>query len=281
MLVNIQSQILHPIIKEKMKEAFKDDKMMQRFADEMSENSFIPSDIKGIMYCASLNPHLDTSPSINLDHFLSRVKLTNRIDKRNRKFNSVIHGRRSKLDELTYTEQQDLSVEQRWELDEQQTNIYSFTSYGVCDNPEQVYIRYKFLEKELEEYCIFLTPIFKEHQPSEGGWRWEKWGQYIGNKESKADYLYDEPDIDVVFVFSVNKINRNEPVYTSECGIKLIEDRFHFDVVDKNDVELGSIMEDKESGWWKVGYHKNPFFYSQSDEFEDILPLLKNCLGIT
>lgn len=48
-----------------------------------------------------------------------------------------------------------------------------------------------------------------------GGWRWEKWGPYIGTQRSVADYLHDEPDIDYVYTFHVYKeLSQNS---TTQC----------------------------------------------------------------
>ena len=38
-------------------------------------------------------------------------------------------------------------------------------------------------------------------------WRWHKWGPYIGTKEPKCEYLYDEPEIDKVVIFELYEIS--------------------------------------------------------------------------
>ncbi|AXH72646.1 MAG: hypothetical protein [Caudoviricetes sp.] len=81
----------------------------------------------------------------------------------------------------------------------------TFSSYGVCDNYEQILNLYDF-EKDPRKFAIFLTPISKKHEPKEGGWRWERWGMYIGNQKSTADYLYYEEYIDMIFVYSIIEI---------------------------------------------------------------------------
>lgn len=89
---------------------------------------------------------------------------------------------------------------------------------GVSDNLDQIdeYIKTKineyekYYQSELEEieYVVKVTPILKSHEPETGGWRWSKWGEYIGTRESEAEYLYDEPEIDTIFVFSVIVLER-------------------------------------------------------------------------
>lgn len=91
--------------------------------------------------------------------------------------------------------------------------------YGVCDNASQVMDYYDALYKEHEDYMkekkfvILLSPMFKEDQPESGGWRWHKWGQYIGKFKPKHEYLYDEEGIDFVYCFKILEIeeckNRN------------------------------------------------------------------------
>lgn len=50
-----------------------------------------------------------------------------------------------------------------------------------------------------------MTSIYKNQQPPVGGWRWHKWGSYIGTYESKHEYLYDE-DIDMIYVYHIYEI---------------------------------------------------------------------------
>ena len=85
-------------------------------------------------------------------------------------------------------------------------------NYGVCDNASQALDYYDSLYKQHEDYMknkkfiILLSPMFKEDQPKNGGWRWHKWGQYIGKYESKCEYLYDEEGIDYVYCFTILEI---------------------------------------------------------------------------
>ena len=85
-------------------------------------------------------------------------------------------------------------------------------NYGVCDHASQVLDYYDYLYKQHEEYMkdkkfvVLLTPMFKEDQPESGGWRWHKWGQYIGKYEPKCEYLYDEEGVDYVYCFTILEI---------------------------------------------------------------------------
>lgn len=75
--------------------------------------------------------------------------------------------------------------------------------YGVCDDPNQLMSHPVFSWAQSSDLKIVfgVYPIRKSDQPPQCGWRWEKWGEYIGVRERRADYLYDEPEIDVVWVF--------------------------------------------------------------------------------
>lgn len=82
-----------------------------------------------------------------------------------------------------------------------------YGEYGVCDSPEQ------FLETDLglwiaaepnRKFLVSMARINKSEQSPQGGWRWHKWGEYIGLKEPQYEYIYDEgDDIESVCCFSV------------------------------------------------------------------------------
>lgn len=76
-------------------------------------------------------------------------------------------------------------------------------SYGVCDNYEQIIEKYKILTTSESLFSIVITPMIKNEQPESGGWRWHKWGSYIGEHEITSEYLYDEEDIEKVYVFHI------------------------------------------------------------------------------
>jgi len=78
------------------------------------------------------------------------------------------------------------------------------SSYGVCDNYEQVIEQYGLIESE-GNFTVSITPMYKKNQSENGGWRWHKWGGYIGVQEPTCEYLYDEPDIELVYVFQIHK----------------------------------------------------------------------------
>lgn len=77
-------------------------------------------------------------------------------------------------------------------------------SYGVADTVEQVKEHYAHVIANPDvQICIALMPVFKSNEPEHGGWRWHKWGEYIGTHKPQCEYLYNEPDIDMVLCFHV------------------------------------------------------------------------------
>lgn len=77
-------------------------------------------------------------------------------------------------------------------------------SYGVCDDVANLLAVYPELEAPGREFVVRMTPILKANQESSGGWRWHKWGEYIGHQSpSGCEYLYDEPTIEKVYCFSI------------------------------------------------------------------------------
>lgn len=90
---------------------------------------------------------------------------------------------------------------------EQMKNNTYFGSYGVADSIEQVLEKYKpYVDDPKNHFCFSFTEVRKDQQSERGGWRWHKWGGYIGTQEPQHEYLYDEPNIESVWVFSVYRI---------------------------------------------------------------------------
>jgi len=88
--------------------------------------------------------------------------------------------------------------------DENRNPPLPISEYGVCDNFFQILAKApQIFEDPLRQFVITVTPIFRVEQSSEGGWRWHKWGEYIGTQEPKYEYLYDEKDIDKVYVYHI------------------------------------------------------------------------------
>lgn len=87
-------------------------------------------------------------------------------------------------------------------------NIDGYHSgYGVCDTIDQwMEHYYESVIESPRKFCVALTKVRKVDQPTDGGWRWHKWGSYIGSKNPQYEYLYDEKDIDEVYCYHTYEI---------------------------------------------------------------------------
>lgn len=77
--------------------------------------------------------------------------------------------------------------------------------YGVCDSIGQFKRKYfdKLSSDPKHEYVVSFVHIQKALEPQQNGWRWCKWGEYVGEKEPKYEYLAHEPEITEVYTFHV------------------------------------------------------------------------------
>ena len=85
--------------------------------------------------------------------------------------------------------------------------INNWVTNGVCDNYEQILEKHKDLLNAVDKnYVVGLSTVKREAQSSEGGWRWHKWGEYIGNQNPQHEYLYDDTHIDKVYCYHIYEI---------------------------------------------------------------------------
>lgn len=76
--------------------------------------------------------------------------------------------------------------------------------YGVCDSPEQVLEHWPELATDPRRFVILFDEVRKDQQDAHQGWRWHKWGEYIGTRTPECEYLYDEGDaFESVLIFNV------------------------------------------------------------------------------
>ena len=81
-----------------------------------------------------------------------------------------------------------------------------FSSYGVCDHPRQVLEKYPSLATCPGKFAITCVRLRKEWEEPGGGWRWHKWGEYIGTQDPQCEYLAHEPVIEEVWTFHIYHI---------------------------------------------------------------------------
>lgn len=90
-----------------------------------------------------------------------------------------------------FEELQKLTYDDRYKI----FHNYEKITYGVADNIDQIKEYYKEeIADANKKYVISLTPVWqeKENKGKGGGWRWHKWGEYIGKLNPQCEYLYDE-----------------------------------------------------------------------------------------
>jgi len=79
----------------------------------------------------------------------------------------------------------------------------SLGPHGVCDSVEQILKHYPCVELDTSRrFVIAITQVSRSEQPPDGGWRWHKWGEYIGDYTPQHEYLYDET-IDGVLIYHI------------------------------------------------------------------------------
>lgn len=81
------------------------------------------------------------------------------------------------------------------------------TGFFVDDSPEAFIEKYHWLlEADPRIFAVFFTWIRKSEEPESGGWRWHKWGEYLGVHEPTTEYLYDEPEIEAVVTVRIVEV---------------------------------------------------------------------------
>lgn len=90
----------------------------------------------------------------------------------------------------------------------EENDYRGYSEYGVCDSWQQLLEYYPHLEKSEDKYAVTLVRITKKDNQDEngsgyGGWRWHKWGPYIGTQKPQCEYIGDEPEIEEVFTYHI------------------------------------------------------------------------------
>ena len=115
-------------------------------------------------------------------------------------------------DEFEETKRGKLSWDDRYKIfvDEDNPFIERKITYGVADSIEQIkeYYKEEIADKE-KKYVIYVTPVWQKDCSEKDGWRWHKWGKYIGKLNPQYEYLYDEDfgeDFEYVLTFTIYAI---------------------------------------------------------------------------
>lgn len=89
----------------------------------------------------------------------------------------------------------------QWEVD-----LGDHSHYGVCDDLTNLLETIPLLQADPDrQFLVTLTRVDRDlsNKGQGGGWRWHKWGPYIGKKTPTTEYLDDEPEIDHIFVYHI------------------------------------------------------------------------------
>ena len=89
---------------------------------------------------------------------------------------------------------------------EQYPDDLSVQCYGVCDSVEQLLEKCPELRTSTRKFAVSVHFLEKSKEPPEGGWRWRKWGPYIGTQTPTCEYLHDEPLIEHVYVYHIYEL---------------------------------------------------------------------------
>lgn len=88
---------------------------------------------------------------------------------------------------------------------EYEGDLHDLDAYGVVDNPEQLLEMYDF-EKDPRKFVIALVCVKRKDQPSDGGWRYHKWGTCYSKQNPQHEYLYYDTHIDQVYTYHIYEI---------------------------------------------------------------------------
>ncbi len=82
-----------------------------------------------------------------------------------------------------------------------------FSCYGVCDGVDQLLeVMPAAIVTSERRFVVALHEVRRADQSEEGGWRWHKWGPYVGRQEKTTEYLHDEPKVESVWTYHVYEV---------------------------------------------------------------------------
>ena len=94
---------------------------------------------------------------------------------------------------------------------EQYPDLGRHSCYGVCDDVDNlIAVMGDVLNDTARQFVVTMTPVRRDAQESDGGWRWHTWGEYIGKQAPQCEYLHDEPNIEQVFCFHIYERKLND-----------------------------------------------------------------------
>lgn len=79
-------------------------------------------------------------------------------------------------------------------------------NFGVADNIEQVLEHYPELLESKDSFIVIFSDVYRKDQPKSYGFRYEKFGEYIGTQDIQHEFIYDDKHIDKVIIYHIFKI---------------------------------------------------------------------------
>lgn len=79
-------------------------------------------------------------------------------------------------------------------------------NFGVADNIEQILKHYPELLQSKDKFIVLISDVYRKDQPESYGFRYEKFGDYIGTQDIQHEFMYDDKHIDKVIIYWIFKI---------------------------------------------------------------------------
>ncbi len=87
--------------------------------------------------------------------------------------------------------------------------IEEMRANGIPEFDENSYVPLVFNDApqhDPRKWVVAVHPVFREHEPERDGFRFEKWGPYVGTRKLTRDYLYQCTDIEYICVWHIYQI---------------------------------------------------------------------------
>lgn len=100
-------------------------------------------------------------------------------------------------------------IQDEYGADDDDQTMVPFPENGVVDSPEQL-LELVDLDALPIPVAVTMVEIQRGDQPSSGGWRYHKWGPYLGTQNPQHEYLHDDTHIERVFTYHIYRVSPPE-----------------------------------------------------------------------
>lgn len=272
MLINVEEEFYTPLYRHLLLSSEESSIDLKSFLSRSYNRlnpRFTATQYPGVIQNTSVSVSLSSSPKYKINDMPTVIIDT--WDKRNRHFKKVIHSVNRKFYQTDWSDIEKMSEQELNKLRSKHNTMDEVITYGVADNIEQICKHYKFLENHPDNFTIFFSEIHKSHQPECGGWRWHKWGPYLGTQKPTMEYLYDEKEIDKVIIFSITKVEVKKPVYSTDDFDLYEESKQTYHILNKQGELVCPLFLKREDNRYYVGpFRKAIHSYPQGIEVDEI-----------